>query len=112
VDGLGGRRDHFEGRFGGTPADGGAVGIGVERHKVPPEQVLEVHVPPTPFDMVVLNDLDRFHPVNDVIDRVPGLAAHAAYTKQTLRDKLIERRQYITLHGEDMPEVREWAWRY
>jgi xylulose-5-phosphate/fructose-6-phosphate phosphoketolase len=50
--------------------------------------------------------------VNDVIDRVPGLAAHAAYTKQTLRDKLIEHRQYITLHGEDMPEVREWAWRY
>jgi xylulose-5-phosphate/fructose-6-phosphate phosphoketolase len=62
--------------------------------------------------MVVLNDLDRFHPVNDVIDRVPGLAAHAAYTKQTLRDKLIEHRQYITLHGEDMPEVREWAWHY
>jgi xylulose-5-phosphate/fructose-6-phosphate phosphoketolase len=66
----------------------------------------------TPFDMVVLNDLDRFHLVNDVIDRVPGLAAHAAYTKQTLRDKLIEHRQYITLHGEDMPEVRDWTWPY
>jgi xylulose-5-phosphate/fructose-6-phosphate phosphoketolase len=66
----------------------------------------------TPFDMVVRNDLDRFHLVNDVIDRVPGLAAHAAYTKQTLRDKLIEHRQYITLHGEDMPEVRDWTWPY
>ena len=66
----------------------------------------------TPFDMVVRNDLDRFHLVNDVIDRVPGLAAHAAYTKQALRDKLIEHRQYITLHGEDMPEVRDWTWPY
>ena len=46
----------------------------------------------------------------DVIDRVPGLAAHAAYTQQEIRDKLIEHRRYITLHGEDMPEVREWAW--
>ena len=64
----------------------------------------------TPFDMVVRNDLDRFHLVNDVIDRVPGLATHAAYTKQALRDKLIEHRQYITLHGEDMPEVRDWTW--
>ena len=66
----------------------------------------------TPFDMVVRNDLDRFHLVNDVIDRVPGLAAHAAYTKQALRDRLIDHRQYITLHGEDMPEVREWTWPY
>ncbi|OIP35429.1 MAG: phosphoketolase [Deltaproteobacteria bacterium CG2_30_66_27] len=66
----------------------------------------------TPFDMVVRNDLDRFHLVSDVIDRVPGLATHAAYTKQALRDKLIEHRQYITLHGEDMPEVREWTWPY
>ncbi len=66
----------------------------------------------TPFDMVVRNDLDRFHLVNDVIDRVPGLGTHAAYTKQALRDKLIEHRQYITLHGEDMPEVRDWTWPY
>ncbi len=66
----------------------------------------------TPFDMVVRNDLDRFHLVNDVIDRVPGLATHAAYTKQALRDKLIEHRRYITLHGEDMPEVRDWMWPY
>jgi xylulose-5-phosphate/fructose-6-phosphate phosphoketolase len=62
--------------------------------------------------MVVRNDLDRFHLVNDVIDRVPGLGTHAAYTKQALRDKLIEHRQYITLHGEDMPEVRDWTWPY
>ncbi len=66
----------------------------------------------TPFDMVVRNDLDRFHLVNDVIDRVPGLAAHSAYAKQVLRDRLIDHRQYITLHGEDMPEVREWTWPY
>jgi len=66
----------------------------------------------TPFDMVVRNDLDRFHLVNDVIDRVPGLRTHAAYTRQALRDKLIEHRRYITLHGEDMPEVREWTWPY
>jgi xylulose-5-phosphate/fructose-6-phosphate phosphoketolase len=66
----------------------------------------------TPFDMVVRNDLDRFHLVNDVIDRVPGLATHAACTKQALRDKLIEHRRYITLHGEDMPEVRDWTWPY
>jgi xylulose-5-phosphate/fructose-6-phosphate phosphoketolase len=64
----------------------------------------------TPFDMVVLNDLDRFHLVADVIDRVPGLGATAAYAKQAIRDKLIEHRQYIERHGEDMPEVREWTW--
>ncbi|HWS15291.1 MAG TPA: phosphoketolase, partial [Candidatus Methylomirabilis sp.] len=64
----------------------------------------------TPFDMVVRNDLDRFHLVTDVIDRVPGLATRAACTKQEIRDKRIEHRQYITLHGEDMPEVRDWTW--
>jgi xylulose-5-phosphate/fructose-6-phosphate phosphoketolase len=62
--------------------------------------------------MVVRNDLDRFHLVIDVIDRVPGLRTHAAHTRQTLRDKLIEHREYITLHGEDMPGVREWTWPY
>ena len=65
----------------------------------------------TPFDMVVLNDLDRFHLVGDVIDRVPGLGPRAAYAKQFIRDKLIEHRHYICEHGQDMPEVREWAWR-
>jgi len=64
----------------------------------------------TPFDMVVRNDLDRFHLVADVIDRVPGLGATAAYTRQALRDKRVEHRQYIERHGEDMPEIREWTW--
>jgi xylulose-5-phosphate/fructose-6-phosphate phosphoketolase len=64
----------------------------------------------TPFDMVVRNDLDRFHLVADVVDRVPGLGATAAYAKQAIRDKLIEHRQYIERYGEDMPEVREWTW--
>jgi xylulose-5-phosphate/fructose-6-phosphate phosphoketolase len=64
----------------------------------------------TPFDMAVLNDLDRFHLVGDVIDRVPGLGARAAYTKQAIRDKLIEHKQYIVRHGEDLPEIRRWKW--
>ncbi|MBI4193657.1 MAG: phosphoketolase family protein [Betaproteobacteria bacterium] len=64
----------------------------------------------TPFDMTVLNDLDRFHLAQDVIDRVPRLAAHAAYARQRLRDRLIDHRQYIEQHGEDMPEIRGWRW--
>ncbi len=64
----------------------------------------------TPFDMVVRNDLDRFHLVEDVIDRVPKLGYAAAYAKQALRDKLIEHRQYVTKYGIDMPEIRNWKW--
>ncbi|HEX8873889.1 MAG TPA: phosphoketolase family protein [Nitrosospira sp.] len=64
----------------------------------------------TPFDMTVRNDLDRFHRVMDVIDRVPKLGYKAAYLKQLMRDKLIEHQQYITRYGEDMPEVRDWQW--
>jgi len=65
----------------------------------------------TPFDMVVRNDLDRFHLAGDVIDRVPGLAAAAAHVKQALRDKRIEHKQYIAEYGEDMPEIRNWRFR-
>jgi len=64
----------------------------------------------TPFDMVVMNDLDRFHLAADVADRVPKLGHIAAYIKQAVRDKLIEHREYITRHGQDMPEIRNWRW--
>ncbi|HLO86857.1 MAG TPA: hypothetical protein VK203_17905, partial [Nostocaceae cyanobacterium] len=66
----------------------------------------------TPFDMVVLNDLDRFHLVMDVIDRVPKLGYKAAYVKQALQDKLIEHKHYIAKYGEDMPEISNWKWPY
>ncbi len=64
----------------------------------------------TPFDMVVLNEMDRFHLVSDVIDRLPQLGARAAYVKQGLRDALIEHRQYINERGEDHPFVLNWRW--
>ena len=66
----------------------------------------------TPFDMAVLNDMDRFHLVGDVIDRVPTLGYKAAYLKQLLRDRLIEHKQYITRYGQDIPEIRDWKWPY
>ena len=66
----------------------------------------------TPFDMVVRNDIDRYHLVADVIDRVPGLGYRAAHIKQLLRDKLIEHQEYIRRYGEDMPEIRDWKWPY
>jgi xylulose-5-phosphate/fructose-6-phosphate phosphoketolase len=64
----------------------------------------------TPFDMAVLNDLDRFHLAGDVIDRVPRLGASTAYLKLLLRDKLIEHRAYINTYGDDVPEIRDWQW--
>ena len=64
----------------------------------------------TPFDMVVLNDLDRFHLVSDVMDRVPKMRARAPHIKQAMRDRLVEHKEYIERHGEDMPEIRDWKW--
>ena len=64
----------------------------------------------TPFDMVVRNDLDRFHLVQDVIDRVPKLGSRCAHLRQHMADKLVEHQQYIREHGDDMPEVRDWRW--
>jgi xylulose-5-phosphate/fructose-6-phosphate phosphoketolase len=64
----------------------------------------------TPFDMAVLNDLDRFHLVADTIDRLPQLGSRAGYIKQAMRDKLIEHTQYIREVGEDMPEILNWRW--
>jgi xylulose-5-phosphate/fructose-6-phosphate phosphoketolase len=64
----------------------------------------------TPFDMTVLNDLDRFHLAGDVVDRVPRLRNTGAHLKQHLRDKLIAHHRYIREHGEDMPEIRDWRW--
>jgi xylulose-5-phosphate/fructose-6-phosphate phosphoketolase len=64
----------------------------------------------TPFDMTVLNDLDRFHLASDVVDRVPRLQRVGAHFKQFLRNKLVEHRQYIREYGDDMPEIRDWKW--
>lgn len=64
----------------------------------------------TPFDILVMNDLDRFHLVSAVIDRVPKLGSRAAYAKQAIHEKLIDHKEYITKYGEDMPEIRNWKW--
>ncbi|PSN13386.1 phosphoketolase [filamentous cyanobacterium CCT1] len=66
----------------------------------------------TPFDMVVLNELDRFNLARDVIDRVPKLKKLGAYVKQTIRDKLIEHKHFVTTRGKDLPEVLDWTWQY
>jgi xylulose-5-phosphate/fructose-6-phosphate phosphoketolase len=64
----------------------------------------------TPFDILVMNELDRLHLVADVIDRVPNLGSVAAYAKQMIREKLIDHKVYVQEHGEDMPEIRNWVW--
>jgi len=64
----------------------------------------------TPFDMVMLNDLDRFHLVIDVIDRVPGLASRAAQLRQEMVDRRLQARAHTRDHGEDAPEIRDWTW--
>jgi xylulose-5-phosphate/fructose-6-phosphate phosphoketolase len=64
----------------------------------------------TPFDMAMLNDLDRFHLAIDVIDRVPGLAEHAAHVRQLMTDERLRHRQYTRAHGEDSPELTGWRW--
>ena len=65
----------------------------------------------TPFDMTVLNDLDRFHLVMDAVDRLPQTGSKGAYLKQRMMDKLVEHGQHIRKHGEDLPEIRNWAWK-
>jgi xylulose-5-phosphate/fructose-6-phosphate phosphoketolase len=64
----------------------------------------------TPFDMTVLNELDRFHLVMDTIDRLPQTGDKGVYLKQQLKDKLIEHKQYIDKNGQDLPEIRNWKW--
>ena len=65
----------------------------------------------TAFDMTVLNDLDRFHLVMDVIDRLPQTGEQGLRLKRKLQEKLIAHKQYIEKHGEDMPDIRDWEWR-
>ncbi|TAL18584.1 phosphoketolase family protein [bacterium] len=65
----------------------------------------------TPFDMAVCNDLDRFHLVMDVIDRVPKLGSKGVYAAKSLREKLVDHKEYISKYGEDMPEIRNWTWK-
>jgi xylulose-5-phosphate/fructose-6-phosphate phosphoketolase len=65
----------------------------------------------TAFDMTVLNDMDRYHLVCDAIDRLPQTGTRGDYLRQAMQDKLVQHKEYITTHGEDMPEIREWKWK-
>jgi xylulose-5-phosphate/fructose-6-phosphate phosphoketolase len=71
---------------------------------------LEEGTTTTPFDMLVLNNMDRFHLVMDVIDRVPGLGPRAAVLRQLMTDSRARHREWIVVHGEDLPEIRQWLW--
>ncbi len=64
----------------------------------------------TPFDMAMMNDIDRFHLVMDVIDRVPGLGQRCAHLRQEMTDARERARAYTREHGEDAPEIRDWTW--
>lgn len=64
----------------------------------------------TPFDMTVMNELDRFHLAGDAIDRVPRLRSISGYAKQSLRDRLIEHKLYVSRCGDDMPGIKNWRW--
>ena len=64
----------------------------------------------TPFDMVLMNDMDRYHLVMDVIDRVPGLARRAAVVRHSMVDRRLAHQRHTREHGEDLPEVRDWTW--
>jgi xylulose-5-phosphate/fructose-6-phosphate phosphoketolase len=66
----------------------------------------------TPFDMVMLNDLDRYHLVMDVLDRVPGLGSHTPHLRQEMADRRLRARRWTREHGEDHPDVRDWTWPY
>jgi xylulose-5-phosphate/fructose-6-phosphate phosphoketolase len=66
----------------------------------------------TPFDMTVLNDLDRFHLTMDAIHRLPQTGSKGSYLKQQLEDKLIEHKHYIDKYGQDLPEIRNWKWNH
>jgi xylulose-5-phosphate/fructose-6-phosphate phosphoketolase len=65
----------------------------------------------TPFDMAMMNDMDRFHLVMDVIDRVPGLSERAAHVRQKMQDARLDARAYTREHGEDDPSITDWVWR-
>lgn len=66
----------------------------------------------TPFDMCVRNDIHRFHPFSNVVDRVPHLRCRPAYVHQFVRDKLVDHREFIQANGDDPPEIRDWTWPY